>query len=1503
MSSTISFAPATTLITEGNSGASRAVFTVLRGGDTSGTAEARWAVSGQANAADFVGGALPSGFVTFAVGESSKTIEIDVAGDTQVESNENFTVSLSAPVGTVFLTQFAPTAVATIVNDDGAILSVASTSAFGYEGNATNGGVDLIITRSGDTSIEASASWTVSTSSFGFMSANANAADFVGGALPSGTVSFAAGQTSQVIRIETLADTTTEPTETFTLTLSNPSTGAVVLTASGSGLIVNDDGPTTLTLGGPTSAITEGNSGATNVTFTVTRTGDPTTAVSANWAVSSMAGMGISGWATGSDFVGGALPSGIVSFAAGEITKTITVSISGDTEVEVAESFGLALNSPDNSVAVVSAPGSLAIPNDDGAFLAIGASRAFPTSTFASLGVVNEGNAGTTEVSFVVTRSGDLTGTVSATWSVLGAPAGSFLPSANGADFVGGTLPSGIVSFGTGETSKIVTVQIQGDTQVEAEEYFSVQLSAPSSGVTLPAAFANSFAIRNDDAATVLSLDPGPVSQAEGNSGSTAFSFTVTRSGVTTTAASANWAITSASANAADFVGGALPSGTVSFANGETSKTITIEVAGDTSVELDESFTLTLAAPTGASFGIASATGTIQNDDVAPPATVISIAALSADKAEGRSGSTPFTFTVTRTGELGEASSANWAVTGRGGSPATAGDFAGAALPSGVVSFAAGEASKTITVSVRGDSVIEGDEGFSVTLSAPVNGALGEAAAQGTIRNDDAAVSLRPALERSTSFMALGTEDTLLNLDVAETRDGGFIVVWEFQDRAVAGGPILAQTSLAQRFDANGQAVSAAQTVFSVTASNFELRTASSPSVSVGTHGGSAIAWNALTVVSGSFGPTAIPANLITVQRNDAAGGLIGFTEVTAAGAEDRLLNLDVAAAADGGFLLAWEILDRNPGDIGFRAQTAYAQRFDASGAAMAPAQVITNVNASSFTVTHSSNPSVSLGADGGTVTAWNPLGIVGSINGPATASTNQIMVERRDASGDLRGVTSVTAGGVEDTVLGLDVAAGPDGGFTLTWELQDRPTGGGLILAQSSFAQRFDAAGQALGAAQLLSGTTASSFIVGLEISPSASMGPEGGVTLAWHPLGTFPGDFGPQTQSTGQIQVSSVKPAGTPSVLEGQAGSTSFSFLLTREGDTSLAASVNWAVRATGTTPVDGADFVGGVLPSGTLTFAAGETSRVITLDVQGDTALEANETFRILLSNPSSGLSLAGAALLGVIANDDAVAGTMAADRLLGSNYADLIRGQDGNDRIIGDDGNDTLEGQAGDDGLLGGLGADRMLGGIGDDTYHVDNGGDIVVELADEGSDRVLSSISYTLTAHVERLILSGTADINGTGSAQADRIEGNEGANLLSGAGGGDVLLGGGGADTLHGGAGRDLLNGGLGADRLEGGLDADRFVFSSALEAHGDVVADFSAAARDGIDLRPMDANILLDGDQAFTWLAGSIFTGAAGQLRFADGVLSGDVNGDSVADFEIALTSVTSLASTSFWL
>ena len=127
------------------------------------------------------------------------------------------------------------------------------------------------------------------------------------------------------------------------------------------------------------------------------------------------------------------------------------------------------------------------------------------------------------------------------------------------------------------------------------------------------------------------------------------------------------------------------------------------------------------------------------------------------------------------------------------------------------------------------------------------------------------------------------------------------------------------------------------------------------------------------------------------------------------------------------------------------------------------------------------------------------------------------------------------------------------------------------------------------------------------------------------------------------------------------------------------------------------------------------------------------------------------------------------------------------------------------------------------------------------------------------------------------------------------------MLGLGGDDVLVGGLGEDTLTGGLGADKFTSGVWGKSNSGSenwSASKAHGDVITDFSSAEGDKIDLSPTDANTVKDSGQAFTWIGGASFSNVAGELRFAGGILAGDVNGDGVADFQITLTGVTSLTS-----
>jgi Ca2+-binding RTX toxin-like protein len=164
-------------------------------------------------------------------------------------------------------------------------------------------------------------------------------------------------------------------------------------------------------------------------------------------------------------------------------------------------------------------------------------------------------------------------------------------------------------------------------------------------------------------------------------------------------------------------------------------------------------------------------------------------------------------------------------------------------------------------------------------------------------------------------------------------------------------------------------------------------------------------------------------------------------------------------------------------------------------------------------------------------------------------------------------------------------------------------------------------------------------------------------------------------------------------------------------------------------------------------------------------------------------------------------DDISGFEGADHLYGGSEGDELDGGAGDDNLFGEEGDDTLIGGSEDDELDGGTGADIMAGGTGDDVYIVDNAGDVVTELNNEGTaDLIMSSIGRVLPAYVENLWLIGTANINGIGNLQGNMLVGNAGNNALTGVTGADYLYGFGGNDVLWGGADGDTIDGGEGID-------------------------------------------------------------------------------------------------------
>jgi serralysin len=303
----------------------------------------------------------------------------------------------------------------------------------------------------------------------------------------------------------------------------------------------------------------------------------------------------------------------------------------------------------------------------------------------------------------------------------------------------------------------------------------------------------------------------------------------------------------------------------------------------------------------------------------------------------------------------------------------------------------------------------------------------------------------------------------------------------------------------------------------------------------------------------------------------------------------------------------------------------------------------------------------------------------------------------------------------------------------------------------------------------------------------------------------------------------------ASTAAQAEGTGTSTIYHFTATLSQASTEVETVHWAlVFGSGAGQADASDFSGAL--SGTAAFAVGQTTVSIDISVAGDSTVESDEAFGILLSDPSTGVTLATASAGGLILNDDVLL-TIAPPSvpqtgfltLTGTAAGEALIGGSGDDTLMGMGGNDTLKGAAGNDLLDGGIGADQMTGGTGNDIYIVDDLKDKVSEGRDQGIDTVRTSLSsYTLPGNVEQLEYTGTGNFAGTG---------NNLANTLVGGAGNDSLVGAAGSDTLFGGDGNDILVGGTACDLLVGGAGADRFVFESGLGAGNvDRIADFNPA-------------------------------------------------------------------------
>ena len=376
------------------------------------------------------------------------------------------------------------------------------------------------------------------------------------------------------VSISILGDTMTEGTETFAVNLSSP-VNATIADAQGIGTIYDNEGPPSFVVGDVSGAEASG-----TLTFCVLLTNANGSPVSVDYATAD--GTAIAG----PDY---ASTSGTLTFNPGQTSKSVPVTIVDDALAEDDETFTLNLSNATGGIAIADPTGTGTIQNDD----------PDPTVSVGDASVL-EGDTGSTTLTFPVTLSGPSGHEIDVDYATSDGTATA------GSDY---TATNGTLVFAAGETTKQIHVTVAGDFLDEGDETLTVTLSAPFNADL--GASIGTGTITNDDAGPKLVVTDAVAT--EGNSGTTALTFTVTTTPISPSDITVDYATSDGTATAGSDYTAA--TGTLTIPAGQVSGAITVNVNGDTTWESNETLGLTLSNPAGAKIVVGTATGTILNDD------------------------------------------------------------------------------------------------------------------------------------------------------------------------------------------------------------------------------------------------------------------------------------------------------------------------------------------------------------------------------------------------------------------------------------------------------------------------------------------------------------------------------------------------------------------------------------------------------------------------------------------------------------------------------------------------------------------------------------------------------------------------------------------------------------------------------------------------------------------------------------------------------------------------
>ncbi len=399
--------------------------------------------------------------------------------------------------------------------------------------------------------------------------------------------------------------------------------------------------------------------------------------------------------ASGSDYTA---TSGTLTFAPGETSKTFSIPIINDVLVEPSETIQLTLSAPVSATLGTQRTATVSITDND-----------VPTVSFSQAS--KSASEATTSASFTVTLSSASTKSVTVKYALANGGTAT-----SGADF---TLPAGTLTFAPGEVSKTIAFTIANDTQDENDETLKIGLSTPSNA-TLGSVSVATYTIVDNDASPAARFDfrtatGAPTSTVDASESTSRITVPIILSAAAGRPITVN--ISAATGGTAilgtDF---SLSSSSVTFAPGETSKTVTLNITNDLLNEALETIRLALSSTTATiGTGSTAVVNLVDND----PAPTVSFEAATSSGSEGIAN--PQSVRVKLSAPSGQRVTVRYAFTASG-STATSADFT---LPSGTLTFEPGETIKMIPLVIIQDQVVESTELIRMTLSSPTNAVLG----------------------------------------------------------------------------------------------------------------------------------------------------------------------------------------------------------------------------------------------------------------------------------------------------------------------------------------------------------------------------------------------------------------------------------------------------------------------------------------------------------------------------------------------------------------------------------------------------------------------------------------------------------------------------------------------------------------------------------------------------------------------------------------------------------